>query len=67
MAGKLTFRIRRSVNNQYYWVLTAANNQPIAVSETYLAKVSALHSINLIRNWARSAGVVDETARVTTR
>jgi len=67
MSTTLTFRMRRSVNNQYFWVLMSANNEKIAVSETYLSKASALHSINLIRNWANSAEVVDETAYTATR
>jgi len=67
MSTTLTFRVRRSINNQYFWVLMSANNEKIAVSETYLVKESAMHSINLIRNWASSAMVVDETAYATTR
>ena len=33
-----TFEIRKSKDNQYYFILIAANNQIIATSETYTSK-----------------------------
>lgn len=39
------YKVKKSVNNQYYWVLTAGNGEPVLKSETYTSKQGCLHGI----------------------
>lgn len=55
----MKFEIRYNTNNQYYWVLKAANGEPICWSESYTVKANALHSVSLVRTYAGTASVVD--------
>ena len=41
--------LRKSTNNQFYFYLTAENNEPILTSETYLSKDSAKGGIQSVR------------------
>jgi len=54
------FEIRPSSNNQYYWVFQANNNKVVATSETYVAKQSARDAIDVIKQQAASASVLDK-------
>jgi len=53
-----------SVNRQFYWVLKAGNGEVVAVSETYTTKQSAKRSIELIKDLAPRATVVDQAVAV---
>ena len=54
------FEIRRSTNYQYYWVFQANNNEIIATSETYTTKQSARGAIDVIKQQAAGASVLDK-------
>lgn len=51
--------VKRSRNNQFYFVIVANNGETIAASETYTQKHNALHAINLLST--HDFEVVDET------
>ncbi|QRN82976.1 DUF1508 domain-containing protein [Chloroflexota bacterium] len=55
------FEIRRASNNQYYWVFVAANGEDICNSETYTAKQSAINSITLVKEKAKTAPIIDKS------
>jgi uncharacterized protein YegP (UPF0339 family) len=44
-----SYIIRKSSDDQYYFNLTADNNEPILTSETYKEKTSAQMGINSVR------------------
>jgi uncharacterized protein YegP (UPF0339 family) len=44
-----TFILRRSTDGQYYFVLTAENNEPVLTSEMYKARTHALQGIRAVR------------------
>lgn len=44
------FVMKIASNNQWYWVLKAANHEPIAVSETYYNRADCLHAIHLVQS-----------------
>lgn len=48
MSGK--FKINQSNDRQFYFVLHAANGEPILVSETYVTKDGARRGIESVRN-----------------
>ena len=54
-------RWRCTTNGQYFWVLVAANNEPLAVSELYTTKQSCQSSIMVVKQGAPTAPIVDET------
>ncbi|WP_022924889.1 YegP family protein [Serinicoccus marinus] len=58
----MRFVIDKARNGQYYWNCHARNGEIIATSETYVSKVDAKHSINLIMSQAGAADVVDLSA-----
>jgi hypothetical protein len=43
------YQLRKSINNQYYFNLTADNNEPILTSETYVSKFGADEGIQSCR------------------
>jgi uncharacterized protein YegP (UPF0339 family) len=43
------YNLRKSTNNQYYFNLTAENNEKILASETYWSKDGALGGIKSVR------------------
>lgn len=57
------FAIRRSENNQFYWVFhnTRGNTEAVAVSELYTRKEGAMYSIDLLMKHAATAKVSDQT------
>lgn len=55
------FEIKRSANDQYYFVLTAPNNEIIAKSEMYTTKDSCKHGIDAVRKYALTAHTEDKT------
>jgi uncharacterized protein len=58
----MRFEIVRNSQGQYYWHMRAANGQIIAYSgETYVAKTSCRHALDLVRTGSASAPVVDLT------
>jgi uncharacterized protein YegP (UPF0339 family) len=61
------FVIRRSVDNQYYWEIVAANNQVLAVSETYVSKQGAQNAIAAVKASAANAPVVDQSTEPSRR
>jgi len=55
------FVIRKSRDDQYYWLLKGENRETVAVSETYKRKQSAEDTIESIQNQAKGALVLDMT------
>ncbi|MBB3974140.1 YegP family protein [Hansschlegelia beijingensis] len=55
------FKIKKSGDNQYYWVFVADNGQTICVTETYTSKQSAKNAIDVVKAKAADAGTDDET------
>lgn len=57
----MIFQIYKDRIGEYRWRLWAANNKIIADSaEGYTAKAGAEHGIQLVKDYAGSARVVDE-------
>ena len=56
------FDMRRSVNGQYFFRFKAPNHETVVVSETYRAKASCEHAVNVLRSYAAGASVRDNTA-----
>jgi uncharacterized protein YegP (UPF0339 family) len=46
----MRFEILKSRNGQFYWHIKSANGQVLAASETYTAKQSAVHAIDVVRS-----------------
>ena len=57
------FKLKDARNGQFFWRYEADNGEVICNSETYVSKQSALHSIDLVKQTANAAPVVDETVR----
>jgi uncharacterized protein YegP (UPF0339 family) len=55
----MRFVIWKSKDDQYYFVAKGDNGQVMATSETYTAKASAQHAIDVIKDEASDATVVD--------
>jgi uncharacterized protein YegP (UPF0339 family) len=55
------FKIKRSKDDQYYWILVAANGETLCQSETYTSKQSALKGIESCKVNAASAEIIDES------
>lgn len=55
------FVIRKSSNNQFYFVIKSENHQIVATSETYVYKASAEITINSIKRDINSDSVVIDT------
>ena len=55
------FKIKKSINNQYYWILVAPNGETLCQSETYTTKQSAKNGIESCKRIVASAFVIDET------
>lgn len=59
MAG--TFEIKKSGNDQFYFVLKAPNHEVILTSETYTSKQSAKNGIQAVQSSAADAQIKDLT------
>ena len=60
----MRFKLQRSNDPQqpfYFEIQAAGNYETLATSETYVEKADAQHAIDLIRNGAGGATVVDAT------
>ena len=58
----MTFYIYKDSAGEYRWRLRAGNNQIVAVSgEGYIYKSSCRDAIDLVKNYAATAPVVDLT------
>jgi len=55
------FEIKKSSNDQYYFVLKANNGQVILQSETYTSKQNCNNCINSIKENAQNAEISDLT------
>ncbi|MDN2613272.1 YegP family protein [Apilactobacillus sp. EABW-1NA] len=56
------FVIRRSSNNQYYFVIKSENHEIVATSETYIYKASAELTIDSIKREINyNSDVIDTT------
>lgn len=53
------FKVMKAKNGQYYFTLNANNHEPVAQSEMYVQKQSALHAIEVIKEGAGDAAVKD--------
>lgn len=56
------FEIKRAMNEQFFFVLKAANGEVIATSELYKTKQSALKGINAVKK-TLLASVDDKTGK----
>ena len=61
MAKSATFDLKRSSDDQYYFVLVAPNGEPIATSERYTTKAAAKNGIEAVRKYAPDAEIDDQT------
>ena len=61
MARNATFDLKKSSNDQYYFVLVAPNGEPIARSEMYRSKQAAQNGIEAVRKYAPDAELDDQT------
>lgn len=56
------FILYKDANDQWRWNINSTNHKKIAMSsESYINKQDAIHSINLVKNGAATAGVYDKT------
>ena len=55
------FEVKKSANDQYYFVLIAPNNEVIAQSEMYKEKESCKDGIASVKKYAPTAPIVDKT------
>ena len=58
------FEIRRAVNEQFFFVLKAANGETIATSELYKTKQAALKGISAVKK-AVLASTVDNSDKTS--
>jgi len=56
-----TFDIKRSKDDQFYFVLVAPNGETIASSELYTTKLNAKAGINAVKEYAPVAKIDDKT------
>lgn len=60
----IRFEVERAKSGaqHYFWhVVSVGNNARLATSETYVAKQDAMHAINLVKQGAPGAEVVDKS------
>jgi uncharacterized protein YegP (UPF0339 family) len=57
----MKFVLKKGGNGQFHFNLVAGNGQVVATSESYTRKVSALQTIESIKDNASSATVDDQT------
>jgi len=55
------FKIRKSTDGKFYFVLLAPNNEPIAHGETYENKDGCKNGIDAVKKYAPTAPIEDET------
>lgn len=58
MAQGYKFRIKRSTNGQFYWIFQAPNGEIMAISETMMNYSDVLHAINVIKEQAANAVII---------
>lgn len=57
----MTFFIRKSADNQYYWYLRSDNNEIVCTSETYTTKAAAEKTCESVKAKAKDASIIDLT------
>lgn len=55
----MKFEIKKDSRGQYYWVFKSSNGQVICVTESYVSKEGAKHSIDIMKTYASGASVLD--------
>ena len=55
------FEIKKSANDQFYFVLIAPNNEVIAKSEMYATKDACKNGIESVKRYTSTASVEDKT------
>lgn len=55
------FEIKKSSDEQYYFVLISSNGEPIATSETYESKESCKKGIESVKKNSPIAEIIDTT------
>lgn len=58
MAQGYKFRIKKATNGQFYWIFQAPNGEIMAISETMHNYSDILHAINVIKEQASAAMVI---------
>lgn len=57
----MTFFIRKSADNQYYWYLRGDNNEIVCTSETYTTKAAAEKTCESVKAKAKDSSIIDLT------
>ena len=52
------FEIKKAANDEWFFVLKAANGEVVLISETYKRKESAEKTVGMIRRCAANASIV---------
>jgi uncharacterized protein YegP (UPF0339 family) len=60
----MKFEIKYNAAGEFFWHLVASNGNIICVSEGYVRKADALHSVESVKNNAMEAEVADRTRMV---
>lgn len=55
------FEIKKSQDNQFYFVIIAPNSEPIGTSEMYTTKDACKDGIQAVKRWVPTAPVIDTT------
>ena len=55
------FEIKKSQDNQFYFVIIAPNNKVIGTSEMYTTKDACRDGIQAVRKWVPTAPITDTT------
>jgi uncharacterized protein YegP (UPF0339 family) len=59
----MRFKIKRSQNNQWFFVIESAGNyETLATSEMYESRQACQHAINVIKKEAASAAITEDSA-----
>lgn len=59
----MKFKIKRSTDNQFYFVLIARNGQVVLTSETYTRKAACRKAITSLVKQVWKSIIVDETVK----
>jgi len=55
------FEIKKSKDDQFYFVLVAPNNEVIATSEMYTTKAMCKEGVEAVKKYASTAPIEDKT------
>ena len=61
------FVIRRNSANQYWWRAVGNNNEVLCASELMTSKSACLNGINVVKQGAANAPIIDKTDETAVR